>query len=519
MGLLSVIVALPVLGAIVVAVLPRERAALAKQVAIGVALLGLGLVIGAGLQFDLGGGQYQLAEQVSWIEPLGVSWSLGLTGISLALVSLTAVATPIVMGAMWHEVEEERTSRYYALVLLLSAMTTGAFLATDVLLFYILFEAMLIPMYFIIGMYGGPRRQYAAVKFLLYNLLGGLLMLAAVLALYFQSEPGGRTFALAELVALDIDANTQAWLFAGFMVAFAIKAPLWPFHTWLPDAAGEAPPSQAAYLSGVVDKVGTFGMVALCLPLFPDAASRFAPVMVTLAVISVLYGGLLAIGQTDLKRLIAYTSISHFGVIVLGIFALTSQGTTGSTYYMVTHGLSTAALFIVVGFLIARRGSRLVSDYGGVQKPAPLLAGFLLVAGLSGLAMPGLGTFLSEFLVLVGTFSRYQVAAAVATFGIVLAALYILIMYQRTMTGPTTEDTEGMHDLRGREVLVLAPLLALLVVLGVAPKPMLDVIDHGTVPTLAEVGVSDPPPVFDLTAATPDLQSQDGEAASAEGTE
>jgi len=493
---LTALVLVPLVGAIVTALVPAARTA--KLTAIGFSLVSLALTIVAALQFELGGPLYQLTEQVSWVAPFGVYWSLGLSGISLALIALTAVATPIVLGAMWNEADASGRSvkAFYALVLVLQAMTVGAFLSTDVLLFYILFEAMLIPMYFLIGVYGGDKRQYAAMKFLLYNLFGGLLMLAAVIGLYLQAPAGERSFLLADLVALDIDATTQNWLFLGFMIAFAIKAPLWPLHTWLPDAATEATPSQAAYLSGVVDKVGTFGMVALVLPLFPDATQTFAPVVVTLAVISILYGGLLAIGQTDIKRIIAFSSISHFGVIVLGIFALTSQGTGGSTFYMVSHGLSTTALFLVAGMMIARRGSRQLADFGGLQKPAPILAGFLLVAGLSGLAMPGLATFVSEFLVLVGTFGRYQVAAALATFGIVLAALYILIMYQRTMTGPTTPETENTPDLRGREVLVVAPLFVLLIALGVAPAPLLDPINDSTRQTLEVVGVSDPEPVF-----------------------
>lgn len=493
---LTALVLVPLVGAVVTALVPAARTA--KITAIGFSLASLALTVVVALRFELGGPLYQLTEQVSWVAPFGVYWSLGLSGISLALVALTAVATPVVLGAMWNEADASGRSvkAFYALVLVLQAMTVGAFLSTDVLLFYILFEAMLIPMYFLIGVYGGDKRQYAAMKFLLYNLFGGLLMLAAVIGLYLQGPAGERSFLLADLVALDIDAATQNWLFLGFMVAFAIKAPLWPLHTWLPDAATEATPSQAAYLSGVVDKVGTFGMVALVLPLFPDATQTFAPVVVTLAVISILYGGLLAIGQTDIKRIIAFSSISHFGVIVLGIFALTSQGTSGSTFYMVSHGLSTTALFLVAGLMIARRGSRQLADFGGLQKPAPILAGFLLVAGLSGLAMPGLSTFVSEFLVLVGTFGRYQVAAALATLGIVLAALYILIMYQRTMTGPTTPETENTPDLRGREVLVIAPLFVLLVVLGVAPAPLLDPISDGTQLTLEVVGVSDPEPVF-----------------------
>jgi NADH-quinone oxidoreductase subunit M len=399
---------------------------------------------------------------------------------------------------MWREAEAEHRNPkpFFALMLLLEAMIIGTFAAEDVLLFYVLFEAMLVPMYFLIGLYGGPQRRYAAVKFLLYNLLGGLIMLAAVIGLYVQSVDAGQpSFLLSDLVALDVPVEVQRWLFLGFMFAFAIKAPLWPFHTWLPDAAAEATPANAAYLSGVMDKVGTFGMIALVLPLFPDASREFAPAIVVLAVISILYGALLAVAQTDMKRLIAYTSISHFGFIVMGIFALTSQGAAGSTLYMVNHGLSTVALFVIVGFMIVRRGSRLVADYGGAAQPAPILAGSLLFAGLSALALPGLATFVSEFLVLVGTYSRYRIAAVVATVGIILAALYILLFYQRTMTGPAREATRNFVDLRRRELLVVAPLVALLLAVGFFPKPVLDVIDDGVQPTLAEVGVSDPEPI------------------------
>ena len=347
-------------------------------------------------------------------------------------------------------------------------------------------------------MYGGPKRQYAAVKFLLYNLLGGLIMLAAVIGVYVQSvEAGEGTFLLSDLIALDIAPDTQRWLFLGFMFAFAIKAPLWPFHTWLPDAAAEATPSNAAYLSGIVDKVGTFGMIALCLPLFPAAVQEFAPAVVVLAVISILYSALLAIGQTDIKRLIAYTSISHFGFIVLGIFALTSQAGTGATLYMVNHALATVGLFLVAGFMISRRGSRLWSDYGGVQKPAPVLSGSLLFFGLAGLALPGLATFVSEFMVLVGTFSRYRVAAVFATVGIILAALYILLLYQRTMTGPVRAETQGFLDLRRRERAIVAPLAAAIIAIGFFPKPLIDVIDDGVQPILTEVGESDPTPLVE----------------------
>jgi NADH-quinone oxidoreductase subunit M len=495
---LTTLIAVPLLGAALTALVPRGLELAAKRLALFIAVITAIIALVAAVAFVGEGQPEQFVEQNEWVGSLGVFYAVGANGVSLSLIVLTAVVTPIVLLAMWREAEAERRNPkpFFALVLLLEAMIIGTFAAQDVLLFYVLFEAMLVPMYFLIGLYGGPQRRYAAVKFLLYNLLGGLIMLAAVIGLYVQSVNAGQpSFLLADLVALEVPVDIQRWLFLGFMFAFAIKAPLWPFHTWLPDAAAESTPANAAYLSGVMDKVGTFGMIALVLPLFPDATREFAPVVVVLAVISIVYGALLAVGQTDMKRLIAYTSISHFGFIVLGIFALTSQGVAGSTLYMVNHGLSTVALFVIVGFLIVRRGSRLVADYGGVAQPAPILAGSLLFAGLSGLALPGLATFVSEFLVLVGTYSRYRAAGVVATVGIILAALYILVFYQRTMTGPAREATRDFPDLRRREILVVAPLVALLLAVGFFPKPLLDVIDDGVRPTLVEVGVSDPEPI------------------------
>jgi NADH-quinone oxidoreductase subunit M len=495
---LTTLIAVPLLGAALTALVPRGLELAAKRLALFIAVITAIIALVAAVAFVAEGQPEQFVEQYEWVGSLGVFYAVGANGVSLSLIVLTAVVTPIVLLAMWREAEAERRNPkpFFALVLLLEAMIIGTFAAQDVLLFYVLFEAMLVPMYFLIGLYGGPQRRYAAVKFLLYNLLGGLIMLAAVIGLYVQSVNAGQpSFLLADLVALEVPVDIQRWLFLGFMFAFAIKAPLWPFHTWLPDAAAESTPANAAYLSGVMDKVGTFGMIALVLPLFPDATREFAPVVVVLAVISIVYGALLAVGQTDMKRLIAYTSISHFGFIVLGIFALTSQGVAGSTLYMVNHGLSTVALFVIVGFLIVRRGSRLVADYGGVAQPAPILAGSLLFAGLSGLALPGLATFVSEFLVLVGTYSRYRAAGVVATVGIILAALYILLFYQRTMTGPAREATRDFPDLRRREILVVAPLVALLLAVGFFPKPLLDVIDDGVRPTLVEVGVSDPEPI------------------------
>jgi NADH-quinone oxidoreductase subunit M len=452
-------------------------------------------------------------------------------GIALVLIGMTAVLMPVVILASWHDADpvpaagegdattattvaaappRRSVKTYFALMLVLETMVIGVFAATDVFLFYVFFEAMLIPMYFMIGSFGVGQRQYAAVKFLLYSLLGGLLMLVAVIALYVYSTHGGRThgtFLLGPLTHLALSPDAERWLFLGFFIAFAIKAPLWPFHTWLPDAATSAQPGAAVLLVGVLDKVGTFGMIRYCLELFPSASHYFIPLILTLAVIGVLYGAVVAIGQADIKRLIAYTSISHMGLIALGIFVLTSQGQAGATLYMVNHGFATGALFLVAGFMIVRRRSQRIADYGGVQKVAPVLAGLFLISGLAGLSLPGLSTFVSEFLVLVGTFTRYRAAAVAATFGIILAAIYILWLYQRTMTGPVRPGVENFPDLKPRELLAVGPLIALVIVFGFFPQPLLNIINPAVHHTLVQVHATDPVPPHPaaVTARATDL--------------
>ena len=528
---LTLIILLPLLGSVAVAAVPRANATIAKQVALAVSLATFALTVAAAIAFDTGrAGDFQLTQQVAWIPSFGIDYAVGVDGIALALLAMTTTLVPIVILAGWHDADlppalddasgtdaggtdaagphagatGPSTRGYFALILALEAALVGVFVATDVFLFYVLFEVMLIPAYFLIGRYGGAHRAYAAVKFLLYSLFGGLLMLAALIGLYVASGgPGKGTFDFVTLAGITIDPGTQKWLFLGFFAAFAIKAPLVPFHTWLPDAAAESTPATAVLLVAVMDKVGTFGMIRYCLELFPDASVWATPVVIVLAVVSVLYGALLAIGQTDIKRLIAYTSISHFGFITLGIFVMTTRGQSGSTLYMVSHGFSTAALFLIGGFLMSRRGSRLVDDYGGVAQVAPVLAGTFLVAGLSSLALPGLSSFVGEFLVLLGTFERYVAAAVVATLGIVLAAIYILWLYQRTMSGPPSELVrERVHDLRGREVLAIAPLLAITIAIGVAPGVLLRTINPAVDRVMAAVGQSDPPPVTPSIAAT-----------------
>jgi len=494
---LTTIGLIPLVGALVVALLPASVADKAKQIALGFTVVTLLFTVAAAMQFRTGSNaQFQLVEQHSWIEQFGVSYAVGVDGIALVLIVMATILTPVCVLAAWHDVPEvgRRQQSYFALMLVLETFMIGVFAATDVFLFYVFFEAMLIPVYFLIGSYGGQRRQYAAVKFLLFSLAGGLVMLVAVIALYLQGPGGADGFLVSRLTGLQLDQSTERLLFLGFFIAFAVKAPMWPVHTWLPDAATEARPATAVLLVGVLDKVGTYGMIRFCLQLFPEASKWATPAVITLAVISVLYGALLAIGQQDIMRLIAFTSISHFGFIVLGIFAMTSVGAAGSSLYMVNHGFTTAALFLVAAMLVRRRGSKRIADYGGWQRVTPVLAGVFLVSGLSGLALPGLNSFVSEFLVLVGTFQRYQAAAIIATAGIILASLYILLMYQRMMTGPKPESAAGTRDLSGREKWVVAPLIAAFLVLGVYPKPVLDAINPAVAKTLTYVGVTDPAP-------------------------
>lgn len=519
--LLTLTAAVPAVGAIATAAVPAAKRELAKRLALGVSLVTLVLAAVIAVRYDPDGDRFQLTESRSWIADFGVRYELGVDGIAVVLVALTALLIPFVILAGWHDADPtgKQSSRwrptqgFFALILAVEAMVIVSFLATDIFLFYIFFEAMLIPMYFLIGGFGDKahehgeeeaarQRSYAAVKFLLYNLAGGLIMLAAVIGLFVvtNDQLGAGTFSLQEILQaradgdLEISTNTERLLFLGFFFAFAVKAPLWPLHTWLPNAMGESTAPVAVLITAVVDKVGTFAMLRFCLGLFPEASDWATPVVLVLALVSILYGALLAIGQRDIKRLIAYASISHFGFIVLGIFAMTSQGHAGATLYMVNHGISTAALMLVAGFLISRRGSRLIADYGGVQKVAPVLAGTFLIGGLATLSLPGLAPFVSEFLVLVGTFSRYPAIGIIATVGIVLAAIYVLVLYQRTMTGPVAEKVAKLPDLRAREMLVVAPLIALLIGLGVYPKPLTEIVNPAVEHTMSDVQKSDPEP-------------------------
>ncbi|MFS8477851.1 MAG: NADH-quinone oxidoreductase subunit M [Micromonosporaceae bacterium] len=495
---LSVLTLAPLVGAVVVALLPRSRPTLAKRVALGWSLAVLALTVAMWVAFEAGGSRFQFRESYPWIPAWGVNFTFAVDGIALVMLVLTALLVSVVILASWHDAEGGRRSvpAYFALLLALESTLIGVFAAADVFLFYVFFEVMLVPMYFLIGSYGTGKRQYAAVKFFLYSLVGGLFMLAAVIGLWVL---GGHTFDWQALTQADLSTGAQRWLFLGFFIAFAVKAPFFPFHTWLPDAGGAAPAGAAALLVGVLDKVGTFGILRYCLPLFPEASRYFAPLAITLAVVGIIYAALLAVGQNDLKRLVSYTSIAHFGFIGVGIFAFTTQAGAGAVLYMVNHGLATGLLFLVVGMLVARRGSALISDFGGAGKLVPVLAGVFLLAGMASLALPGLAPFVSEFLVLLGTFSVNKPVAVIATVGIILAAAYVLWMIQRTTQGelnPALSGVDGMRrDLTRREAVVVAPLIALLIVLGFYPKPVLDVINPAVSATLQQdVGAQDPTP-------------------------
>ena len=493
---------LPLAGALVVGLLPRGQVTLAKRTALLFSLATFGLFVAAWIAYKPNGPRLQLHESYAWIPLWNVRFTFAVDGIAIVMIALIAIFLPLVILYSWNETQTETgvpakrsANIYFALLLFLESMMIGVFAAADVFLFYVFFEVMLVPMYFLIGSYGGARRQYAAVKFFLYSLVGGLFMLAAVIGMWVL---GGHTFDWATLTSVDFSTTAQRWLFLGFFIAFAIKAPFFPFHTWLPDAGGAAPAGAAALLVGVLDKVGTFGILRYCLPLFPEASRYFAPLALALALVGIIYAALLAVGQNDLKRLVAYTSIAHFGFIGVGIFAFTTQAGSGAVLYMFNHGLATGLLFLVIGMLVARRGSAMVQDFGGAGRYVPVIAGVLFFAGLASLALPGTAPFVSEFLVLIGTFTVNKTVAIVATSGIILAAAYVLWMVQRTVQGTTNPELAEIRpmrkDLSLREGLVVAPLILLLLFFGFYPKPLLDVINPAVAATLQDVGKTDPPP-------------------------
>ena len=475
---LGLLVILPAAGAVVVALLPSRRTELILPVAAALSLLPLAVAGYLLYVFEVGNGGFQLTERVLWFEPWGISWNVGVDGVSLLLIALTAFLFPISILASASVTKNVKL--YMIAMLVLETGLLGVFISLDLILFFVFFEITLVPMYLLIGIWGSANRVYAAVKFVLYTALGSALMLAGIISLgvIAGDQLGGITFDFRSLLDVDLSSTTQMWLFLAFGIAFAIKVPLFPLHTWLPDAHTEAPTAGSVLLAGVLLKLGTYGFVRFNLTLFPDATVRLAPWLATLAVIGIIYAAAVAIVQPDVKRLIAYSSVSHLGFIVLGTFALTAQGLQGGIIQMVNHGLTTGALFLLVGMIYDRRHTREIDAYGGVAKVMPVFAGFFLFSAFASAGLPGLNGFIGEFKVLLGSYLSFPVHSILAASGVVLAAIYLLWAYERVFTGPITHaENEKLVDLELREVAILVPMVALIIFLGVYPKPALDRIE------------------------------------------
>jgi NADH-quinone oxidoreductase subunit M len=473
--LLTLTVFTPLLGAVLLALLPREPVLGVRRAALVFALVPLGLSLLVLRQFTTGEADFQLVERASWIAAWGIDYRLGIDGVSLFLVLLTTFLTPVVVLAAWGDVHRH-VKEFFALLLVLETGMIGTFLATDLFLFYVFWEVMLVPMAFLIGVWGGQRRVYAAVKFVLFTMTGSLLMLVAILYCAWKVKigTGAYGFGYDRFLALALSPREQTYLFAAFALAFAIKVPLFPLHTWLPDAHVEAPTGGSVILAGVMLKMGTYGFLRFAIPLFPEAARAAAPLLVTLAVVGIVYGALVATVQPDLKKLVAYSSVSHLGFVVLGLFAFDSTAAVGSVYQMLNHGLSTGALFLLVGMVYERRHTRRIADFGGLWAAVPVYAACLLIAMLASGGLPGLNGFVGELLILLGSFRQWPWATACATSGVVLGALYLLWMYQRVIFGPLVHDeNKRLADLSTRELVVIVPVLALCFVMGIWPTPFL----------------------------------------------
>ena len=470
--LLSLITFLPGAAGIALLFVPRRSAGVLRLVSLAVTVLTFACSLPLYFGFDADAIGYQFEENRRWMPTLGVAYHVGVDGISLLLVLLTTFLMPLALVSAWGSVED-RFKEFTATMLLLETGMLGVFVSLDLFLFYVFWEAMLVPMYFIIGIWGGPNRVYAAVKFILYTMVGSALMLVAILGLYYQygAATGRYTFDVPVLAQYVMAPGlAQNLMFLAFALAFAIKVPLFPFHTWLPDAHVEAPTAGSVVLAGVLLKMGTYGFLRFCLPFFPDASLSFGPLVFALAVIGVIYGAWVSTVQPDLKKLVAYSSVSHLGFVMLGIFTLNQQGLVGAIIQMVNHGLSTGALFLMVGMIYERRHSRLIADFGGLWRIVPAFSALFLVVALSSLGLPGLNGFVGEFLILVGAFQRNAWLAAVATSGIIFAAVYLLWMYQRVIFGEVThEENRRLRDLTPREWAVLVPVVALIVWIGVYP--------------------------------------------------
>lgn len=508
--ILSIMTYIPLAGALALVFLPKEKTGAIKHFALAVALLDFLVSVPLWLALDRTAPGYQFVEKISWIPSLGVNYHFGIDGISLVLVLLTTLTGVIAIYSSFTAITE-RQKEYYVLLLLLQTFMIATFCCLDFFLFYVFWEVMLVPMYFLIGVWGGERRLYAAIKFFLYTLAGSVLMLLGIIALYFLNTTGflgypglgnPPSFSIEQLttVAAGLPATLQIWLFFALFFSFAIKVPMFPFHTWLPDAHTEAPTAGSVILAAILLKMGTYGFVRFSLPMFPDAINTpwVQRVMIALAIIGIVYGAMVTLVQKDMKRLIAYSSVSHLGFVMLGVFSLNMAGVQGGILQMVNHGISTGALFLLVGIVYERRHTRMISDYGGLARPMPIYATYFLIMALSSMGLPLLNGFIGEFSILAGAFARSFWWALFAGTGIILGAAYLLWLYQRVFFGELTNPANAkLPDLTLREQLTLIPLVILAFWIGLYPRPFFDVLRVPSEKIVAAVGgrTTEPPAV------------------------
>ena len=487
--ILSLVIFFPLIGVILLLLVPKDRHDSLKSIALIISIVTTVLSFWLYAMFDPIANGMQFEINIPWITSLGIHYHLGVDGISLLLIVLTTILTPLAILSSWSSVTKA-VKGYYISMLLLEVGMIGVFCALDLFLFYVFWEVMLVPMYFIIGIWGGPRRVYAAIKFVLFTMFGSLLMLVAVLYLVFayQHYAGEYSFDMLKLMDMPIAYKPQLYLFAAFALAFAIKVPLFPFHTWLPDAHVQAPTAGSVILAGVLLKMGTYGFVRICLPMFPEATVTFLPYISGLALIAIIYGALVAMVQKDVKSLVAFSSVSHMGFVMLGIFALNLQGIEGAVIQMLNHGVSTGALFLIVGMIYERRHTRLISEFGGIAKVMPVYATFFMIATLSSIGLPLTNGFVGEFLILIGAFKAHMVYGIVAASGVILSACYMLWMYQRVIFGKLTKpENEKLKDINWRERIILIPLVLLIFWIGIYPKPFFDRIEPAVRHILVQV--------------------------------
>lgn len=471
--ILSTLIFLPIIGAVLIALIKRESSSVIKWTALLISILTFILSIPLFTNFDKGTAKMQFLETYEWIPSWGINYSLGIDGISILFVLLSTLLTILCITVSWHSITD-KVKEFYAALLLIEGAMIGVFCSLDLFLFYIFWEAMLIPMYLLIGVWGGPNRVYAAIKFFLYTLVGSVLMLVGIIVLYFHS---GNTFSILKMMMINYPYSLQLILFWAFFAAFAVKVPMWPVHTWLPDAHTEAPTAGSVILAGILIKMGAYGFLRFSMPLFPEATKAMAPAMMVLSVIAIIYGGIICLGQTDLKRLIAYSSVSHMGFVTLGLFALNIQGIQGGILQMINHGIVTGALFLCVGIIYDRSHTRLIADYGGTASVMPVYAAFFMVFTLASIGLPGTNGFIGEFLIILGGFTKSKLLGLLAATGIIIGAAYMLWLYQRVFFMETNPKVQGYPDINMREVITLVPLIILVLWIGIYPNTFLSFMD------------------------------------------